>query len=263
MVGAIAGLAIAVVASSARADEPIAGELAVAPGTALALRGDVGWLRAETVDGVGAGVGVEGRWAPLPALFVGLAVDGRMTWLADDTGTAAGRAGLARVGLGVGSGGVIGSVALGARIAAEATPALLGLEAIDAGVTELVLRGVLEIGWRGTRYALRAALDGGAGVDDGASAFFGGRVDATRAVGGVVSSLAGLELRGGLGVGLAFRGRLGVVLATQRASWRVAFVLGAGAAEPLVLGLEVGVVFAQPTARTSMRRSRSGGVSAP
>lgn len=241
---AVAAMALSCVAvtSRARAQESIAGELAIAPATALAIRGDVGWIAAASVDGVGAGLAVEGRWAPVSALFFGLAVDSRLTWLADNTGAAAGRFGLGRFGLSVGTGAAIDQLQLGALVSVEAAPMFLGMQVLDGGATELVVRGALGLSWRDARYAVRVALDGGAGVDDGASGFLGARLDATRVASAVVSSLAGLELRGGFGVGVAFRGRLGVALRARRASWRAALVVGAGGAEPLVFGLELGVV---------------------
>jgi hypothetical protein len=238
----VAALSCAACVSRARADERIAGELAIAPATALAVRSDLGWVSAATIDGVNAGLAVEGRWAPVPALSLGLSADARSSWLVDDAGVGAGRVGLGRVGVAIGTGAVLSRVQLGAQLGVDVAPALLGLQLLDAGATELVLRGALGLSWHDARYGLRATVDGGAGVDDGASAFLGARVDATRSVSAVVASLAGLELRGGLGVGVAFRGRLGVVLRARRSAWRVALVVGAGGAEPLTLGLELGVV---------------------
>jgi len=242
-IAAALALSCAWLASRARADDAIAAELPIAPATALAVRGDVGWVRAATIDGVAAGLAVEGRWAPVPALFVGLSTEARSSWLVDDVGAGAGRIGLGRVGVAVGTGAVLDRVQLGAQIGLDVAPALLGLQVLDAGATELVVRAALGLSWYDARYALRASIDGGAGIDDGASAFLGARIDATRRASAVVSSLAGLELRSGFGVGVAFRGRLGVVLRARRSAWRVSLVIGAGGAEPLALGLELGVVF--------------------
>lgn len=240
---AVVALSCAALTSRARADEPVAGELAIAPATALAVRSDLGWVSAATIDGVNAGLAVEGRWAPVPAFFVGLSADVRSSWFVDHAGVGAGRIGLGRVGVAIGTGAVLSRVQLGAQLGVDVAPALLGLQLLDAGATELLVRGALGLSWRDARHQVRATVDGGVGVDDGASAFLGARIDATRLATGVVSSLAGLELRGGLGVGVAFRGRLGVVLRARRTTWRVALVVGAGAAEPLALGLELGVVF--------------------
>ena len=258
---ALSAMIVASLASHARAEEPIAGELSIAPATALAVRGDLAWLGSATTDGVGAGLSAEGRWAPLSAMFVGLSADTRLTWFGDETGTAAGRFGLGRVALSLGTGTELGRVPIGAHLRVAVAPSKLGLQTIDAGETALVFGGVLELGWQNTRYALRAAIDAGVGVDDGASAYVGGRIDATRNFDLSWATLAGLELRGGVGVGVSFRGRLGVVIAASSARVRLALAVGAGGAEPLVVGLEVGILFtqrAEAAAPTSPRLGVSG-----